>query len=316
MNQASFRFHLHAQISASWMNSVGNDEINFLYESRFCGDKFPFTLVKIFFCTLCRQGRKSCNFVINPQTMLRKLLPIIAMAVVLTACDNQEKAKLKSEVDSLRNELQTSQRMAQTLQDVGTLMDSIDANRQLLRVNMVEGTTYDDYTARMKDLNNYVRETEDKISDLEAQLKKSKGTVNSFSALIKKLKAELVTKSQEVILLQEEAERARNENQNLSETIRLQEEELTSKEDEIRLKEQELASSENKIQEMILTQKMSEADAYFKQAQAVEETANRTKLAPKKKKASIRQAIDLYKKALSLGKEEAKAKIDELEKRL
>lgn len=248
--------------------------------------------------------------------MLRKLLPVLAMSAALTACDNQEKAKLKSEVDSLRNELQTSQRMAQTLQDVGTLMDSIDANRQLLRVNMVEGTTYDDYTARMKDLNNYVRETEDKISDLEAQLKKSKGTVNSFSSIIKKLKAELVTKSQEIILLQEEAERARNENQNLSETIRLQEEELTSKEDEIRLKDQELANSENKIQEMMLSQKISEAEAYFKQAQAVEETANRTKLAPKKKKASLRQAIDLYKKALSLGKEEAKAKIDELEKRL
>lgn len=248
--------------------------------------------------------------------MLRKLLPVFALAVLTTACDTQEKAKLKSEVDSLRNELQTSQRMAQTLQDVGTLMDSIDANRQLLRVNMVEGTTYDDYTARMKDLNNYVRETEDKIADLEAQLKKSKGTVNSFSSMIKKLKAELITKSQEVILLQEEAERARNENQNLTETIRLQEEELTSKEDEIRMRDQELANSENKIQEMILNQKISEADAYFKQAQAVEETANRTKLAPKKKKASIRQAIDLYKKALSLGKQEAQAKIDELEKRL
>jgi chromosome segregation ATPase len=252
----------------------------------------------------------------NPQDMLRKILPLLALAIAVTACDNQEKAQLKSEVDSLRNELETSQRMAQTLQDVGTLMDSIDANRQLLRVNMVEGTTYDNYTARMKDLNNYVRETEDKISDLEAQLKKSKGTANSLSSIIKKLKAELVTKSQEVIVLQEEAERVRNENQNLSETIRLQEEDLSGKEEEIRLKEEELASSENKIQEMILKSKMSEADAYFAQAQAVEETASRTKLAPKKKKASIRQAIDLYKKALSLGKEEAKAKITALEEKL
>lgn len=248
--------------------------------------------------------------------MLRKLLPVFATAIVLTACDTSEKAKLKSEVDSLRNELQSSQRMAQTLQDVGTLMDSIDANRQLLRVNMVEGTTYDDYTARMKDLNNYVRETEDKISDLEAQLKKSKSTANGFASMIKKLKAELVTKSQEIIVLQEEAERVRNENQNLSETIRLQEEELSGKEEEIRLKEEELATSESKIQEMIIKSKMSEADAYYAQAQAVEETANRTKLAPKKKKASLRQAIELYKKALSLGKQEAKAKITELEGKL
>lgn len=268
---------------------------------------YPFTCCRRKYRTLCNQTH-SC--------MLRKLLPVLSLAVVLFACDNQEKAKLKSEVDSLRNELQTSQRTAQTLQEVGTLMDSIDANRQLLRVNMVEGTTYEDYTARMKDLNNYVRETEDKIADLESQLKKSKGTISSFSSIIKKLKAELVTKSQEIIVLQEEAERVRNENQNLSETIRLQEEELTSKEDEIRSKDDELAASEGKIQEMILKQKMTEADAYFKQAQAVEETANRTKLAPKKKKASLKQAIDLYKKALSLGKEEAKAKIDELEKRL
>lgn len=280
-------------------------------------DFYTCQVLKIFINAASLDIERNCIFVYsNPPNMLRKLIPILALAIGLSACDTQEKAKLKSEVDSLRNELQTSQRMAQTLQDVGTLMDSIDANRQLLRVNMVEGTTYDNYTARMKDLNNYVRETEDKISDLEAQLKKAKGNANSFSSMIKKLKAELVTKSQEILVLQEEAERVRNENQNLSETIRLQEEELSGKEEEIRLKEEELASSENKIQEMILSQKISEADAYFKQAQAVEETANRTKLAPKKKKASIRQAIDLYKKALSLGKEEAQAKITELEEKL
>jgi len=278
---------------------------------------FALPVLKIIMRSSPVATKRNCIFINpNPQTMLRKLLPVLSLVFLLPACDTQEKANLKSEVDSLRNELETSQRMAQTLQDVGSLMDSIDANRQLLRVNMVEGTTYDDYTARMKDLNNYVRETEDKISDLEAQLKKSKGSANSFSTMIKKLKAKLVTKSQEVILLQEEAERVRNENQNLSETIRLQEEELTTKEEDIRTKEEELASSESRIQEMMIKSKMSEADAYFAHAQAVEETANRTKLAPKKKKASIRQAIDLYKKALSLGKEEAKGKITELENKL
>jgi chromosome segregation ATPase len=248
--------------------------------------------------------------------MIRTALAVFLAVLLFAGCDTQEKAKLQSEVDSLRNQLQTSQQMAQTLEDVGTLMDSIDANRQLLRVNMVEGTTYDDYTSRMKDLNNYVRDTESKIADLEAQLKKSKGSASAFASTIKKLKAELATKSQEVILLQEQAEKYRNENQNLSETIRLQEDELTSKEEEIRTKELALADSESKIQEMMINSKISEADAYFKQAQAVEEIANRTNFAPKKKKASIREAIELYKKALSLGKQEAQAKITELEKKL
>jgi hypothetical protein len=48
----------------------------------------------------------------------------------------------------------------------------------------------------------------------------------------------------------------------------------------------------------------------------VEETANRTKLAPKKKKASYEEAIQLYKKSLSLGKKEAQARITELEKKI
>jgi len=255
-------------------------------------------------------------FCSKPPDMFKKLLLVSVVATWMASCNTEEKAQLQSKVDSLTVELETSQRMAQTLQDVGVLMDSIDANRQLLRVNMVEGTTYDDYTSRMKDLNNYVRETEEKIDDLEKQLKKSKSNVNAFAATIKKLKAELVSKSDEIIALQEKVEMQRNENQNLSQTIKLQEDELSQKEEQIKAKEEELALIEARIQELMISSKVSEADAYFMRAQAVEETANRTKLAPKKKKASYQEAIELYKKALSLGKKEAQAKITALEKKL
>ena len=73
--------------------------------------------------------------------MVKNLLYALPLAVLLMNCDSKEKEVLKSQVDSLKRELETSQEMAQTLTEVGTLMDSIDANRQLLRVNMVEGTT-------------------------------------------------------------------------------------------------------------------------------------------------------------------------------
>lgn len=237
-------------------------------------------------------------------------------SALLAACGTKENTQLQSQVDSLRIELETSQRMAQTLQDVGVLMDSIDANRQLLRVNMVEGTTYDNYTSRMKDLNNYVRETEDKISDLEKQLKKSKGTAASFSKTIKKLKADLQKKSEEITALQEQVDKYRNENQNLIQTVGLQEAELNDKESQILAKEQELALIEARIQELMLSSKVSEAEAYFARGEAIEEAANRTKLAPRKKKETYKEAIELYKKSLSLGKKEAQAKITELEKKI
>jgi len=195
-------------------------------------------------------------------------------------------------------------------------MDSIDANRQLLRVNMVEGTTYDDYTSRMKDLNNYVKDTQSKIEELEKSLKKSKGAANAYAATIKKLKADLEAKNTEILNLQAQVDKYRNENENLVQTVTLQTKEIEDQEAEIAAKRQELALIEARIQELMVQSKMSEADGYFARAVAVEEAANRTKLAPRKKKETLKEALELYKKSLSLGKAEAQAKITELEQKM
>jgi chromosome segregation ATPase len=247
--------------------------------------------------------------------MVKEFVIVVSVGALLAGC-NGTSEKLQSQVDSLKTELKTSQEFAQTLQEVGVLMDSIDANRQLLRVNMVEGTTYDDYTSRMKDINNYVKDTQRKIEDLETTLKKSKGTANAYAATIKKLKADLESKNQEILALQEQVNKYANENENLVQTVTLQSKEIEDQEAELQAKRQELALIEARIQELMVSSKMSEADGYFARAQAVEEAANRTKLAPRKKKETLKEAIELYKKALSLGKAEAQAKITELEKKI
>jgi chromosome segregation ATPase len=248
---------------------------------------------------------------------MKKLFYAFPLALVIAAgCDTKEKEQLRSEVDSLKSELETSQQMAQTLNEVGTLMDSIDASRQLLRVNMVEGTTYDDYTSRMKDINGYVKDTQAKIDELEKSLKSSKSNANAYSKTIKKLKADLESKTKEIAELQEQVEKYRSENQNLITTVGMQEAEIADKNTQLEAKEQELALIEARIQELMIQSKMTEADAYYARAQAVEEAANRTKLAPRKKKETLKESVELYKKALSLGKNEAEAKITELEQRL
>ncbi len=247
--------------------------------------------------------------------MVKKLLFVTSMAALLMSCGG-ESEKLKSQLDSLKTELKTSQQFVSTLQDVGVLMDSIDANRKLLNLNMVEGTTYDDYTSRMKDINNYVKDTQKKIEDLEKTLKKSKGTVASYASTIKKLKADLEQKNAEIAALQTKVEELKNTNQNLITTVGLQEAELSDKESKIQAKEQELALIEAKIQGLMVQSKMNEADSYYARAEAVEEAANRTKLAPRKKKETLKEALELYKKAQSLGSDKAQAKIDELTKRV
>lgn len=247
--------------------------------------------------------------------MVKRFLFVASFGAVMASCGGNSE-KLQSQVDSLKTELQTSQQFATTLQEVGVLMDSIDANRQLLRVNMVEGTTYDNYKSRMKDINNYVKDTQSKITDLEQALKKSKGNANTYAATIKKLKADLESKNAEIIKLQDLVASLGNENANLITTVGLQEAELADKESQITAKQQELALIEARVQEIMVQSKMSEGDSYFARGQAVEEAANRTKLAPKKKKETYKEAIELYKKALSLGKQEAQAKITALEKKI
>lgn len=247
---------------------------------------------------------------------MNKLWMAVSIGALLMSCGGAENAKLKTQLDSLQNELQVTQQMAQTLQEVGTLMDSIDVNRQLLRVNVMEGTTYSDYTSRMKDLNNYVKETQSKIGDLEKSLKKSKANANAFSATVKKLKADLEKKNGEIMALQAKVDELGNLNENMKVTIDLQEAELNDKQAQIETKTQELALIEAHIQELMIQSKMNEADSYFARGEALEEAANRTKLAPRKKKDTYKEALELYKKAQSLGNDKALAKITELEKKV
>lgn len=242
---------------------------------------------------------------------------IFLSAFVFAGCTKTaESDKLKTELDSLRNELQSSQEMARTLNEVGILMDSIDANRQALRLNMVEGTTYDAYVNRMEGLNSYVRETQKKIGDLEKALKKSKSTANAFSQTIKKLKADIEKKDREIAELTATIDKVKNENDNLVRVAELQETDLLDKQSQIEAKRKELAYLEQRIERILQDAQMSEAEGYYSRAKAVEEAAKRTKLAPKKKKASLQEALELYKKASSMGNTKAKADIDRINKEL
>ncbi len=235
---------------------------------------------------------------------------------VFFSCENRDKETLQFQVDSLKMELDRSHEASRTLTEIGSLLDSIDDTRQLLRVNLVEGTPYDDYSGRMEELNEYVRATQNKIDELEQSLRTSNANAQAFTQSINKLKADLQKRNREIAFLQDEVERFRSENQNLLITVDLQDAEIADKQEQIEAKSQELALIEAKVQELMIQSKVSEAEAYYLRAQAIETAAERTRLAPRKKKETIREALELYKKALSMGKNEAQAKVTELEERL
>jgi hypothetical protein len=237
----------------------------------------------------------------------------VGVAALMMSCDSKERAQLQHRVDSLSAELQASKQVEATMSEVGVLIDSIDANRQALRTEMVEGTSYTDYIKRLKEINMHISDTKIKIGEMEKQVKSAKG---SSAAALKRVKQDLELRSQEVLALQVEIEKMRDENKRLASDINVKDSTLTTREEVIKLREQDIASLESLVKDINEQTKVKVANLYYAQAQALETAAQRTKFAPKKKKNTKREALELYKLSLSLGKTEAEARIAELEKDL
>jgi chromosome segregation ATPase len=246
--------------------------------------------------------------------MIKKLVFVLPFVGMLWSCNVKEKQRLQAQVDSLQTELQMSQQTAQTLEEVGALIDSIDANRHLLRTDVVEGTSYQDYKSRLQSINRHIVETEAKIAELEKSVKTSKGASASYATTIKRLKADLEMSSKQIVALQGEVDKLRHDNEALAISVTQKDSMLVKNEEVIKLREQDVATLEAKVVEVSNAATKTQADMYYAQAAALETAASRTKFAPRKKKETQHEALELYKLSLSLGKTEAQLKIDELEK--
>jgi hypothetical protein len=108
----------------------------------------------------------------------------------------------------------------------------------------------------------------------------------------------------------------REQNKTLFANVNQKDSLISSKDEMIKLKNADVASLEGLVQDINDQNRIKVANLYFQQAQALEVAAKRTKFAPRKKKETRREALELYKLSFSLGNVEAEAKIQELEKEL
>jgi len=244
---------------------------------------------------------------------MKKYLLGVVVATFLFSCDTKEKTALQKKVDSLSVQLTNSKEVERKMNEVGILIDSIDSSRESLKVKMIEGGTYSDYVARLKDINLYVRQTEAKLDALE---KETKNTSKASNASVRRLKADLEKQTTEILALQAELAKARDENLAVWKKVNEKDSVLSIRDQVIKVKESDIVSLEKVVTDTNSENKIAVANLYYDQAVALELAASRTHFAPRKKKETRREALELYKLSLSLGNTEAQAKIDNLEKQL
>lgn len=237
----------------------------------------------------------------------------IGLAALLFSCDTKEKEHLQSKVDSLNNALVESKKAEVTMNEVGVMLDSIDANRHALHVKIVEGISYADYINRLQEINTHLKHSEAKLAALENELKNSK---NSSSATIRRLKSDLEARSKEIVSLQMDVVTMREQNKGLQAKLNQKDSILLGKDEVIKMKTGSVSALETLVKDINDQNRIKVAGLYFAQAAALETAANRTKFAPRKKKETRKEALELYRLAFSMGNTEAEARIKELEKKL
>jgi len=244
---------------------------------------------------------------------MKHIYLILFAAIVLVGCGTRERAQMKLQIDSLNTVIDQNTEAEATLDEVAILLDSIDASRNALRVNIVEGITYADYIGRLKQINTHIKDSQTRIIALEDGLKRSK---HVSAATIKMLKADLAAKTSQIVELQMEIAELRQNNNSQYMRLLKKDSIISSKDEVIRVKNDALTSLETLVQDIDEQNRIKVGNLYFNQAQALETAADRTQFAPRRKKDTRREALELYRLSLSLGNLKAQERIDVLEKQL
>jgi chromosome segregation ATPase len=244
---------------------------------------------------------------------LKPAVIIVLIGLAISGCNSKRIAELEAQNDSLQNELKARGFMSQGMREVNSLLDSIDINRNLLTEELTNISTVEDLKTRLQGVNEYVKRSEKKIATIEAQLRSSRNEAFAYTMMVDALKGEVVIRDGEVIHLTSAVSEYQNANQNLLDSLRFHEGKVNDMHFSISEKQKQLAALESKVHSLENDFRLTEAEVYYAKARLLEEAARRTRLAPQKKKQTLTEALELYRKAYSLGKNEAKVNIQLLE---
>lgn len=238
-------------------------------------------------------------------------LLLFVSVLILSACSNKKIERLTFQNDSLKRELKKAQTILANFEEVTASFDAFEGLRKVIPSQAVSKTTHDAMASKIMAINEHVLTTDKKIKSLDHQLKSSRYENSAYVMMVDAVKSELQIRVDEVTILERNIADIEQQNQELSIEKEKVVSELLYKVNE---KQVALSGLEDRLHRMETNFRNAEAEAVYARAVAVEESARKTRLAPAKKKITLSEALELYKKARALGKVEADLNIQALEK--
>ena len=232
------------------------------------------------------------------------------LGLIMYGCESRQIAQLKSENDSLKNQLVEHQEMVNHFRQLNVLLDSIDPAGNFLHKPSGEEDSFERVVSKLKSINDYITKTEQYLAKIKRDLAMSKHEASAYLMMADALKGEVVIRDKEIEGLAVRVNNIEHQKIDLIKNVKQHEDALSELQTLIASRELEL------VQAKALTARLraSEAEAYYSKARSVEAEASKIKMAPGKKRETYQEALELYRKAYSLGKEEALTNINGLQK--
>lgn len=231
-------------------------------------------------------------------------------ATMLFSCNDAKYDALARQNDSLRHELQKAESVIAKFSSVSKALDSLEGFKSVAK-RSATGAPHEVMASRIHGIHDHVVRTEAKVNSLDKALRSTRHENSAYVMMVDALKSELQIRVDEVTVLEGNITDVESMNEELKSENEKAVNGLLST---INEKQTLLAGLQSRLDKLQVDFRHTEAEAVYARAQAVEESARKTRFAPVKRKEAFAEALELYKKAKSLGKAEAEFNIQSLEK--
>lgn len=242
--------------------------------------------------------------------LLFQIYPLTLSAfIVFTGCDSERISKLEHANDSLKFEILKRDHIIAAIENAHRILDSLQvpAGNPNGSSRAIPERVYD----RLSAVVHYVKNSEKELNSVRKRLRNSEDQAIAYLMMADALKSEVGIRDGEIEGLLDSVTRSQSDYDGVFQNLQNREKEMLEVIQKIESKEKELSGLKLQVKGFL---RNAEAEAYFMRAREVEEYGDKIIFASSKRRVTYQEALELYKKSFSLGKEEAQQRIYLLEK--